>query len=370
MDDGIPHIELLLDSGAFTCWQQKVDVDIGAYIDFIYAHNDHVRDYVNLDVLPGEPGKRPTRGDVEIAARDSHRNHMIMKRAGLDPMPVFHFGERWYWLEKMVAEGNTSLGLGGVARANSRVALTAWLDEVFTRLCGSHPYPSVDVHGFAITNPSLILRYPWHSVDSVSWMLTGGFGNVLLPHLDGPGDYNWLKQPTVVNMSIREEGKASSKRTLSGKHFNNMGPTKQRIISDFIEANGLRVKQVQHSYVPRCILNVRYYAGLGSHFEAAPFKRGGAGLFDHHDQRHGEGLCGTATQPNDFRMLFSMPGTSFEYDDILNVEGVGNRLVSYYYFLTDRNKDIERYVTTGFFKPRTKPTRVRGYMQQLKGETT
>ena len=40
---------------------------------------------------------------------------------------------------------------------------------------------NVRLHGFAVTDPQLLLRYPWHSVDSKTWKEMASYGFVLYP---------------------------------------------------------------------------------------------------------------------------------------------------------------------------------------------
>ena len=73
--------------------------------------------YVNLDSIPA----KKTLEAREAAARQSYKNQQVMKEAGLHPIPVFHQGENWLWLEKMLKDGETP-GAGASAQSLSEYA--------------------------------------------------------------------------------------------------------------------------------------------------------------------------------------------------------------------------------------------------------
>jgi hypothetical protein len=48
-------------------------------------------------------------------------------------------------------------------------------------LCDETGKPKIKIHGFGIGNVKLLVKYPWYSVDSTSWVRHGGFGKVWFP---------------------------------------------------------------------------------------------------------------------------------------------------------------------------------------------
>ena len=89
-----------------------------------------------------------------------------MKEAGLHPIPVFHQGENWLWLEKMLKDGETYIGLStGGQHRQPRPSIYRWLDQCFSRLCDAQGRPLVRIHGFGITSRLLLLRYPCTTVE-------------------------------------------------------------------------------------------------------------------------------------------------------------------------------------------------------------
>ena len=87
----------MLDSGAFSVWNMGKTIDIYKYIEFIKENDIEI--YFNLDVI----------GDVE----GTKKNQKIMEDNGLNPIPVFHYGEPFEYLDWLVEQGYTYIGIGG-----------------------------------------------------------------------------------------------------------------------------------------------------------------------------------------------------------------------------------------------------------------
>lgn len=159
-------VELFLDSGAFSAWSKGASIDIQEYIEFIKQHEDVIEVYANLDVI----------GD----AKATWKNQRIMERAGLHPLPIFHFGSPEHFLEKYVSAYNY-IGLGGTVGIAAG-GIDSYLDRIFSKyICDAKGVPKVKVHGFGLTSLRLMLRYPWYSVDSTSWVVAGRMGSIYMP---------------------------------------------------------------------------------------------------------------------------------------------------------------------------------------------
>jgi hypothetical protein len=148
-------VDLFLDSGAFSAWTQKATIDIQEYIRFIKENQDVIEVYANLDVI-GIGGKQPNR----LTAEKTLENQRIMEKAGLHPIPCFHFGEPMEFLDMYVKEYDyLALGVAG----NSGTQLIPWLDKCFSEhICDSDGMPKIKVHGFAVTSLKIMMRYPWY----------------------------------------------------------------------------------------------------------------------------------------------------------------------------------------------------------------
>lgn len=213
-------VSLFLDSGAFSAFTKGVTIDIQEYIEFIKENQDVIEVYANLDVI-GDPA-----GTLE--------NQKIMEAAGLSPLPCFHYGEPLEYLKDYLARYDY-LALGGMVPI-STADLILWLDEIFGKyICDQQGYPKIKIHGFGLTSLRLMLRYPWYSVDSTSWVMTGRMGSVLIPKFR-QGRYDYLIDPIKVVVSDR-----SPSTEESGKHFRTYGPTEQGVIQKYLDHKGYKI---------------------------------------------------------------------------------------------------------------------------------
>lgn len=182
-----PGNAFLLDSGAFSSWNSGRSIDLKEYIsyakDFIRQHRKTIGHIyiVNLDVIPGEQGKKPTMREVEEAARQGWDNMIQFEKAGLTPVHIFHQGERFEWLERIAAR-HRYIGISPNNDAGPKSKFN-WMREVFGRIKAGNM-----THGFAVTARKLMRAFPWYSVDSTSWMAPVQYGKaVFTPEFDELG---------------------------------------------------------------------------------------------------------------------------------------------------------------------------------------
>lgn len=221
----IKNVNLFLDSGAFSAWTQKTKIDIDEYITFIKKHQDLIGIYANLDVI-GVGGKQPNRLTAELTLE----NQRIMEENGLSPLPCFHFGEPFEFLEYYVKNYDyLALGVAG----NSGNTLVPWLNRCFAEyICDDQGLPKVKVHGFAVTSLKLMVRYPWYSVDSTSWALTGGMGSIYVPRYKAGV---WLYDENSWKIAVSSQ---SPKEKAAGQHITTLTPKQREIILEYIHEKG------------------------------------------------------------------------------------------------------------------------------------
>jgi len=147
-----------LDSGAFSAFTRGAKIDIQQYIQFI--KDNKISIYASLDVI----------GD----AKKSYENYLIMRQAGLRPIPAFHYGEDFAFFEEYL-ETEDYVAIGGVAQLKMTDRLIPFLDKCFRTV---HKYWPKKIHGFAITRTALLKRYPFYSVDSTSWIVPRKFAEM------------------------------------------------------------------------------------------------------------------------------------------------------------------------------------------------
>lgn len=227
-------VELFLDSGAFSAWSQGKEINIDEYISFIKSNEDILDVYANLDVI----------GDAEA----TWKNQAYMESKGLLPLPVFHYGEDIKYLKKLLSGKYGYISLGGMVPISTD-DLIKWLDPLYKQyLCDEKGLPIVKVHGFGLTSLRLMLRYPWYSVDSTSWVVTGRMGSIYIPrYKNGAWIYDedsWKVAVSNRSPNVRE----------SGAHITTMSPNERKVLISYITEKGYKLgiseyKTVEYEYI-------------------------------------------------------------------------------------------------------------------------
>lgn len=211
-------VELFLDSGAFSGWSQGKLINILDYINFIKENKNDIKKYSNLDVI----------GD----AAATWKNQKIMEKHGLNPIPVFHYGSPIKYLEKMLKRNYEYISLGGMVPISTK-NLIPWLDDLWLNyLTDKDGMPICKVHGFGLTSFVLMGRYPWYSVDSTSWVVTGRLGSIYVPRKKG-GKYIYDENSWKIAVSNK-----SPKTKEAGQHFTTLSPFNQKIVKEYLKEKG------------------------------------------------------------------------------------------------------------------------------------
>ena len=224
------------DSGAVSVRNKKTEIKLSDYVGWVKEiHQTEIPlTIVALDVI----------GDVEA----SHRNYMDLKYSygfGNNFLPVFHYGEHWSYLETLIEkEGFDYIGLGGVGAGDrlGQNSLRDWLKQVFfvDGNCKDIRYPGIKFHGFAMTSDITLPMFPFHSVDSATWVKNSANGRILTPY----GDFR------ISN---------DSRSGYDKLHFKRATPLKQQKVVEWIEAMGLTLDQVVNERYAKHIVNVNYF---------------------------------------------------------------------------------------------------------------
>lgn len=213
-------IDLFLDSGAFSAKTQGIEINLDEYITFVKEHLVYLSVYANLDVI----------GDAEATLQNQKR----MESAGLKPLPCFHYGEPIRYLQHYI-DNYEYIALGGMVSGTS-ASLMPWLDDLFaTYICGSNGLPKVKVHGFGLTSLRLMKRYPWYSVDSTSWVVTGRMGSVYVPRFRS-GGWDYTQDPWKVAVSTRSPSKKEA-----GQHIDTFSAREQEAINQYFAHRGYQL---------------------------------------------------------------------------------------------------------------------------------
>lgn len=263
---------LILDSGAFSAWNSGVEINIDNLIEYMHKWKDVYTIAANLDKIPGERRKAPTKDDVHIAAEVGWKNSKYILSKGVPQdklMPIFHQGEDFRWLKLMVDEGYQYIGISP-SNDYSTEQRMFWLDEVYEYLTKQNRW-YIKTHGYGATSQRLMKTYPWFTVDSTSWVQQAGFGQIATPfgnicmsndpnNYDKPGCYHTL--PGV------------EKEQLDG-HIKQMGFEIDKLIEwkYEVEIKGQKVIK-DRAYMERRKFNVKFLQNWEKNYkyEPKPFK--------------------------------------------------------------------------------------------------
>lgn len=229
---------IMIDSGAYTVWakgrqlQEKMDRAKGKQDfhewDRLKRERERIEikieDYIAFchEVLKDFPQAVCVNLDVIDEARPSFENWKHMRESGIDALPVWHVvgDPECKFLRKYLNETN-HIGLGAIASMSSSRRKEA-LDRVWENyLIDSERMPAVKVHGMGITSFPLMLRYPWHSLDSTAWIQSAMYGHAQTPKQRG-GTYDYGAKPTKIGFSTL----CSDKRK-KGKHYLTLSPSER-----------------------------------------------------------------------------------------------------------------------------------------------
>ena len=323
-------LKIMLDSGAFSAWRLGDEIDLKAYIKYIKKNGHLFNSYVCLDTIPGANGRmdRSTES-INKSAAASYKNHQIMKDAGLSPIPVFHQGESWTWLERMVDEGEPYIGVSPYLRSNIG-DLIKWLDQCFTRLTDAQGRPVAKTHGFGATGHKVITRYPWHTADSTSWAIAPGYGLIKVPVIvDG---IESAFQVCVTDARLPAD--------VGTRHIDSLSSKEQDYVVDFLAGLGLTITDVRTSLDCRRAA----YIGYLQHLE----KIAGARIFERKRATFLYKQGGASPAVFDFNLIFASLLRTAPQNSTLNKCGVVHRLLSYYELREEgSDKHLAQYMQYG-----------------------
>jgi hypothetical protein len=218
MSDDRLKVDFFLDSGAYSAYYIGAVIDIEKYAAFIHANKEKITVYANLDVI--------NNGEA------SYENWMKLRAMGLNPLPVYHAGSDIKYL-KMYMEKTDYIAIGAISESSTARRIMN-LDLIWTKyITDERGYPRVRTHGFGLTSLNLIVRYPWYSVDSTTWLRQAMYGSIMVPKFRG-GKYIYDDSPLIVYISNE-----SPRRGVLGKHYLNYHDQDFEIIDRYIKEKGM-----------------------------------------------------------------------------------------------------------------------------------
>lgn len=240
------NAKVFLDSGAFSAFTLGVKIDLPSYCDYIKRNSDIIRvdgKAVMASVLDGI-------GDP----LQTYRNQLSMEELGVRPLPCFHYGEDNRYLEYYV-KNYEYITLGGMVGKSSDV-LIRWLDKLWDEyLTDSSGKPRLKVHAFGITAIPVMERYPWHSVDSSSWIQAAAFGSIVTPQF-GP-----------ISVSSK-----SPSRHVQNQHATTLSGVEQDALFKLLEQQGFTYERLSTIYESRAAYNLWAYGIINAMVNAKQSK--------------------------------------------------------------------------------------------------
>lgn len=296
--EGAAQVKILLDSGAHSlynihtrdkrtlnrdskfAWYDTTEFknyldDYGKFL----VNNPHITNYVNVDVIT-DP------------IRTWKAQRYLEKEYGLNPIPVIHAFTPLKWVEHYLNKGYDYFGLGGLGQGVTKQIYIQWADKVFDIICSSPDrLPLAKIHGFAMTSPILMRRYPWYSVDSATWIKAAFYGKILLPVFKkGAWDY------TQDTRQVKVSGRASKSQSSIHWLYSYKEATRQWILN-YLKDTGFKVgisevgpdkeeiiveEGILNSTLVRAELNVKTLLNYRTHIPEWPWpfeSRNNKGLF-------------------------------------------------------------------------------------------
>lgn len=189
------------------------------YIEYCHEHADRLRFVVNLDVI----------GNAEL----TWELQKYLEENGLNPVPVFHNGEDFKWLRRYM-DDHDYIGIGGLGQFSAKASYIAHADKIFRLLSNPDGSPKYKTHGFAVTSPELVARFPWYTIDSSTWCTNTRYGRVLIPKVrnhNGEFRYTYTRSPAPVRTSDRAF-------ELGAKdHLHRHSEQEQRVLTEYLESH-------------------------------------------------------------------------------------------------------------------------------------
>ena len=138
---------------------------------------------------------------------------------GVQPVPIVHCYTPMGYVDRYLEAGKYDLmGVGGLGQGISKHEYFTWGDQFFRHICPkSNKYlPVIKTHGFAMTSLQLMIRWPWWSVDSATWVKLSAYGWIYIPRWSRSKGFRFDLTPRTINFSFR-----SPQKKISKKHYDN-----------------------------------------------------------------------------------------------------------------------------------------------------
>lgn len=163
------HPDIILDSGAYSVWRSGASVDADRYLNYCSIVKPMVLGCVNLDIIPGQWGRTPTKEEVADACALSFHTWHRMQRSGALIMPVFHQGDALSWLDRYIDAGVKFICISPTDSFATPVR-QKWLHDVHGYMLarGVKLNQEVFTHCLGVFSPRVLYDLPAWSADASS----------------------------------------------------------------------------------------------------------------------------------------------------------------------------------------------------------
>jgi len=240
------EIELMFDSGAFTAWSKnEPDIDVkdllAEYKRFVGYCGGKFKAlwFINLDKIPGAPGRTPDLDEIADAVRISDENYKVLHgELGNAVLPVYHQGEDE---ERLLAVAELNPEYICVSPRNDLMEpqRRVWAQRAHRLI------PGIRTHGLAATGGEMMQQVPWFSVDSARWVHAAAYGTILVDFPEG--------------MRIVATSEHSLDRKQFGKHVDTSEPARRRILK-VCEELDITLDELREKMGARALFNVHVMA--------------------------------------------------------------------------------------------------------------
>lgn len=224
-------VKVFLDSGAFTLQNDKgcnlatAHAYMGKYLAFVREYLPKLDAFVTVD----------WRRDGAVV----QESLQWFKDRGVGVMPVYHGETDMANLRRICDEGYKWVG---VSKADSATQFT--LHRFYSRVFEIADSYQVSIHGLSETSLNM-LRYPFYSVDSTTWLQDSGRGLII--------------QPDLVRKKIRRIYISDDRRNGRFPHWSQFSPEGRAKVRKQMEAWGFDENGIKSDHLERTAFNARVF---------------------------------------------------------------------------------------------------------------
>lgn len=154
--------DVLIDSGAFSVWNSGRTIDIDDYLKFIQTLPKHWS-FINLDVIVD---KSMSKEKINKSIEQGYENYLYLSSKQPNILPVHHYGEDMSILKRYLNHTDH------MCISPTKGLRTNVVDKYFEECFSVIDPHKVKLHALGMTIPKLMFKFPFYSVDSITYKKT------------------------------------------------------------------------------------------------------------------------------------------------------------------------------------------------------